>query len=104
MGRSKRNAMRVVLFVAFAVFCIAGLSDWLDQESDGFPHARIGQALDWIDRHGDSDGDGFVEYHRRSGDGLVHQGWKDSDDAIFHADGSPTAGPIKNPWPENPVA
>src|SRR5262249_28650060 len=43
---------------------------------------------------GDTDGDGFVEYQRRSGDGLVHQGWKDSDDAIFHADGSLARGPI----------
>jgi glycogen debranching enzyme len=51
-------------------------------------------ALRWIDRYGDRDGDGFIEYHRQSGDGLVHQGWKDSDDAIFHADGSPAAGPI----------
>ena len=31
---------------------------------------------------------------RRSPDGLVHQGWKDSDDAVFHADGSPAHGPI----------
>ena len=57
-----------------------------------WPHLEA--ALHWIDRHGDRDGDGFVEYHRQSGDGLVHQGWKDSDDAIFHADGSPAAGPI----------
>jgi glycogen debranching enzyme len=51
-------------------------------------------ALDWIDRYGDRDGDGFVEYQRQSPDGLVHQGWKDSDDAIFHADGSLAEGPI----------
>ena len=51
-------------------------------------------ALRWIDSYGDLDGDGFVEYERRSVDGLLHQGWKDSDDAIFHADGSPARGPI----------
>lgn len=51
-------------------------------------------ALDWIDRYGDRDGDGFVEYDRQSADGLLHQGWKDSDDAVFHADGSPACGPI----------
>jgi glycogen debranching enzyme len=51
-------------------------------------------ALGWIDRHGDRDGDGFVEYQRQSAAGLVHQGWKDSDDAIFHADGTPASGPI----------
>jgi glycogen debranching enzyme len=57
-----------------------------------WPHLEA--ALLWIDRYGDRDGDGFVEYQRRSADGLVHQGWKDSDDAVFHADGSLAAGPI----------
>ncbi|HJS67483.1 MAG TPA: amylo-alpha-1,6-glucosidase [Nitrospiraceae bacterium] len=51
-------------------------------------------ALQWIDRAGDLDGDGFVEYSRRSKGGLIHQGWKDSLDAIFHADGSSAEGPI----------
>jgi glycogen debranching enzyme len=57
-----------------------------------WPH--IEAALTWIDRYGDRDGDGFVEYQRNADDGLVHQGWKDSDDAICHADGSPATGPI----------
>ena len=47
----------------------------------------IEQALAWIDGPGDPDKDGFVEYHRHSDNGLVNQGWKDSHDAIFHADG-----------------
>ena len=51
-------------------------------------------ALDWIDQYGDRDGDGFVEYQRRSSVGLMHQGWKDSDDAVFHADGTLAHGPI----------
>jgi len=51
-------------------------------------------ALAWMDRYGDGDGDGFIEYSRRSSNGLLHQGWKDSDDAIFHADGTPARGPI----------
>jgi glycogen debranching enzyme len=51
-------------------------------------------ALDWIEQHGDVDGDGFVEYHRRSPTGLVHQGWKDSHDAVFHANGRLADGPI----------
>src|SRR5699024_2025166 len=42
----------------------------------------------------DVDGDGFVEYARRARYGLVHQGWKDSEDAIFHADGTLAEGPI----------
>jgi glycogen debranching enzyme len=51
-------------------------------------------ALQWIDRYGDVDGDGFVEYRRRSKDGLVQQGWKDSQDSIFHADGELAEPPI----------
>lgn len=54
----------------------------------------IEMALHWIDRWGDQDGDGFVEYSRRSAHGLTHQGWKDSDDAVFHADGTLAVGPI----------
>jgi glycogen debranching enzyme len=47
------------------------------------------RCLDWIDRYGDRDGDGFVEYERRSSKGLLNQGWKDSGDAIRdrHGDG-----------------
>jgi glycogen debranching enzyme len=51
-------------------------------------------ALAWIDRYGDLDGDGFAEYYRRSPHGLVHQGWKDSYDGVFHADGRLAEGPI----------
>ncbi len=50
-------------------------------------------ALQWIDRHGDRDGDGFVEY-RPDPRGLANQGWRDSGDAVFHEDGSPASGPI----------
>ena len=56
--------------------------------------SNIERALEWIDHAGDLDGDGFVEYSRRSKDGLVHQGWKDSQDAVFHADGRSAEGPI----------
>jgi glycogen debranching enzyme len=55
---------------------------------------NVERALTWIDRYGDIDGDGFVEYARRSHHGLVNQGWKDSHDAIFHADGRLAEGPI----------
>jgi glycogen debranching enzyme len=55
---------------------------------------QVERALAWIDRYGDSDGDGFVDYARRSPHGLVHQGWKDSQDAVFHADGTPAEPPI----------
>ncbi len=55
---------------------------------------NVERALQWIDCYGDSDGDGFVEYSRQSEDGLVQQGWKDSNDSVFHADGTLAAGPI----------
>ena len=51
-------------------------------------------ALNWIDRYGDEDGDGFVEYARHSADGLVQQGWKDSHDSVFYEDGNPVRGPV----------
>lgn len=54
----------------------------------------IERALAWIDTDGDADGDGFVEYNRHSEDGLVQQGWKDSRDSVFHADGALAEPPI----------
>jgi glycogen debranching enzyme len=51
-------------------------------------------ALRWMQDDGDADGDGLLEYARRSENGLVQQGWKDSHDAIFHADGSLAEPPI----------
>jgi glycogen debranching enzyme len=54
----------------------------------------IEAALGWIDGPGDPDGDGFVEYRRASEQGLANQGWKDSYDAIFHADGRLAEGYI----------
>jgi glycogen debranching enzyme len=51
-------------------------------------------ALHWVDGAGDPDGDGFVEYQRASEQGLANQGWKDSYDAIFHADGRLAEGYI----------
>jgi glycogen debranching enzyme len=51
-------------------------------------------ALDWISKHGDRDGDGFVEYHRQTEEGLANQGWKDSHDSISHEDGALAKGPI----------
>jgi len=54
----------------------------------------IEAALSWIDGPGDPDKDGFVEYRRASEQGLANQGWKDSYDAIFHADGRLAQGHI----------
>ena len=57
-----------------------------------WPH--IEAALGWIDRDGDRDRDGFVEYFRQTEKGLANQGWKDSFDSVFHADGGLAPGPI----------
>ena len=54
----------------------------------------IERALAWIDGPGDADQDGFIEYHKESEKGLVNQGWKDSQDAVFHADGRLAEGQI----------
>ena len=51
-------------------------------------------AMSWLETYGDIDGDGFVEYGRTSRDGLVQQGWKDSNDSVFHRDGTLAQGPI----------
>jgi glycogen debranching enzyme len=52
------------------------------------------RALEWIDEHGDLDGDGFVEYQRRSPRGLLHQSWKDSGDSQLFHDGRQAEPPI----------
>jgi len=57
-----------------------------------WPHVEA--ALQWMERYGDADGDGYVEYRRMSPRGLLQQGWKDSHDSIFHADGRIAEPPI----------
>ena len=60
--------------------------------------SAVQRALDWMDSSGDRDGDGFLEYGGADAEGSQHglrnQGWKDSFDAIFHADGQLAKGPI----------
>ena len=55
---------------------------------------NIERALGWIDDFGDADHDCFVEYRQHGSKGLVQQGWKDSDDSIFHSDGCIAKAPI----------
>lgn len=55
---------------------------------------NIAAALRWIDEYGDRDRDGYVEYGRHTQEGLINQGWKDSHDSIFHADGAIAKGPV----------
>jgi glycogen debranching enzyme len=59
---------------------------------DLLPHAD--RALEWMQRYGDADGDGFIEYSRKTPAGLANQGWKDSWDGINFADGTIAEPPI----------
>lgn len=52
------------------------------------------RALSWMEAHGGSGEDGLLRYDRRSVNGLVNQGWKDSFDSVFHADGRLADAPI----------
>lgn len=65
-----------------------------DEETLAELWPSIEAALGWIDGAGDPDRDGFVEYRRASEQGLANQGWKDSYNAIFHADGRLAEGYI----------
>jgi len=65
-----------------------------DRETLDLIWPNVKAALAWIDHYGDRDADGFVEYHRRTQSGLANQGWKDSGDAVFHADGRLAEPPI----------
>jgi glycogen debranching enzyme len=65
-----------------------------DEETLAELWPAIEAGLHWIDGAGDPDRDGFVEYQRASEQGLANQGWKDSVDAIFHADGRLAEGYI----------
>ncbi|PTT67461.1 amylo-alpha-1,6-glucosidase [Arthrobacter sp. HMWF013] len=67
-----------------------GLSD--DIIESLLPHAD--RALEWMEKYGDRDGDGFVEYLRPNPHGLLNQGWKDSWDGINFADGRMAEPPI----------
>ncbi len=57
-----------------------------------WPHIVL--AVEWMRNYGDRDGDNFIEYARHGDTGLIQQGWKDSYDSVFHADGELAEGPI----------
>ncbi len=77
------------------VVLIGELSRWgVDRAvvDELLPHADL--ALEWIERYGDIDGDGYVEYQRSSAQGLANQGWKDSWDGVNAADGTLAIAPV----------
>jgi glycogen debranching enzyme len=90
-GKYYGSADATPLFVvlAAAYFDRTGDRELIDQL-----WGHILAALQWMDEFGDRDGDGFIEYARRSPTGLVQQGWKDSHDSVFHADGMLAPAPI----------
>jgi glycogen debranching enzyme len=68
-------------------------------QDDGLYHdllPNVRRALEWIDRYGDKDGDGFVEYRTdaRGVGRITHQVWKDSFDSLHYPDGRPGSGLI----------
>jgi len=65
-----------------------------DLEGFDLLHDAVESAVKWLAMDGDADGDGFVEYERRSRAGLLNQGWRDAGDAVVHTDGSIARGPI----------
>jgi glycogen debranching enzyme len=80
---------------ALFVMLLAELQRWGGKENAVaalLPHAD--RALEWIETYGDADGDGFVEYRRKTSRGLANQGWKDSWDGINFADGTIAEAPI----------
>ena len=90
-GRYYGSVDSTPLFVMLAGAYYARTGD-LEFAYQLWPH--VVRALIWLDRYGDPDGDGFIEYARRNPQGLVQQGWKDSTDSVFHADGRLADGPI----------
>jgi glycogen debranching enzyme len=77
------------------VFLLGELRRWglhREEVKRLMPHAD--RAMEWIENYGDLDGDGFVEYQRKTDRGLINQGWKDSFDGINFADGTLAKPPI----------
>ncbi|MFI4933992.1 MAG: glycogen debranching N-terminal domain-containing protein [Caulobacterales bacterium] len=79
------------LFVALAGAYLQRTGD-LDLIESLWPALRA--AIGWVEEFGDSNGDGLIDYARGETSGLANQGWKDSEDSVFHADGRFPVGPV----------
>ncbi|HEX8917172.1 MAG TPA: glycogen debranching N-terminal domain-containing protein, partial [Chloroflexota bacterium] len=76
------------------VILFAETYKWTGSEqlySDLLPHAM--RAVEWCNRYGDADGDGYVEYQPRSEGGVLNHGWKDSWDSLQYEDGRVASTP-----------
>jgi glycogen debranching enzyme len=77
------------------VISLAHLYSWTGDADVIRRHWNAAQRiLEWARTYGDTDGDGYLEYHTRSEKGTKNQGWKDSGDAILYPDGSPVPPPL----------
>ncbi|MFC0408278.1 amylo-alpha-1,6-glucosidase [Roseomonas elaeocarpi] len=79
------------LFVVLAAAYAERTGDWALIRS---VWPAVEKALGWMIHYGDPDGDGLLKYDRKSVNGLINQGWKDSFDSVFHADGRMAEAPI----------
>jgi glycogen debranching enzyme len=67
---------------------------WLGDDSLFLQHQHVAEkCLEWIDRYGDTDGDGLQEYQTRSPHGYENMAWKDAGDSVMYPDGTPVRGP-----------
>jgi glycogen debranching enzyme len=82
------DATMLYLIVLHTAWRSIGNRDLLNQHM-----ATAERCLEWIDKYGDRDGDGFQEYETRSSAGYNNQGWKDAQDAVLNPDGSPVSAP-----------
>jgi glycogen debranching enzyme len=78
------------------ILCFAETLKWINDPAffaELWPNVE--KALQWCEKYGDTDGDGYIEFKRRSQRGILHQGWKDSDESM---------GGYTGPFPVQPVA
>jgi len=77
------------------VVLFAETMKWLDDDElfqEILPAARL--ALEWMEKYGDLDGDGYIEYLSRSSGGLRDHGWRDSHGSLTYPDGTPVESPV----------
>jgi glycogen debranching enzyme len=107
MHETRRGEMSAMLEIPFGLYYggvdatplfVALAGAYLTRTDDVALMERLWPALaaaaGWIERYGDSNGDGLIDYLRAAKTGLANQGWKDSEDSVFHADGRMPPGPI----------
>ena len=91
----RRRSYSSITTSGLYAFIVAELWHWTGDKALVRPFIEPAlRALDWLDRYGDIDGDGFYEYRTRSPMGPEHQAWKDSPDAVVYEDGRPVQAPI----------